>query len=477
MNEVLELKLQRAAAALDADVERNVWPELDPLPEATETAPDAFPMHALGKVLGEAAKAIADDVQAPDALVAGSVLSAASLAAQPLANVVLPHGQRSPLSLFVVSSGQSGDRKSAADAVAGFEIEEARRRDARKYAQKLKEYEDAKAARGKGDPEPEVPTPRSLTTSNATIEGLARLLKAQSSVGLFSAEGGEMLGGHSMREDRRSAGLAFFLKAWSGETIDSLRGGEGLTTLLGRRVALHIMVQPVLLSGLLADPLAQGQGLLARCLISQPATLAGTRAYKAVDPNANPATRQFHEQVRELLAREPHYWPEGDGHELKPRDLTMTSEAVALWIAFYDEIERQQAPGGELASAQPFAAKAAEHAARIAAVMTLIEYPDASTIGAKAVEGAIVVTGYYVNEHLRLTGASKDARHIGELQALWDWLKDRSTVSNKDVLQRTPRSIRKLKADGIKRLLAELKARGYIRESNGDKWEVRRVQG
>lgn len=476
MNEVLEKKrLQRAAAALDADVERNTWPELDPLPEAAETTPEAFPLHALGKIMGDAAKAIAGDVQAPDALVAGSVLAAASLAAQPLANVVLPHGQRCPLSLFVVSSGQSGDRKSAADAVAGFEIEEARRRDAREYAQKLKDYEDAKAAKGKGDPEPEVPTPKTLTTSNATVEGLSRLLKAQSSVGLFSAEGGEMLGGHSMREDRRSAGLAFFLKAWSGETIDSLRGGEGLTTLLGRRVALHIMVQPILLSGLLADPLAQGQGLLARCLISQPATLAGTRTYKAVDPNANPATRRFHDHVRDLLDQLPNTWPEGDGYELKPRDLQLTADAAALWIAFYNAVEHQQAGGGELAEARPFASKAAEHAARIAGVMTLLEDPDARTIGAKAIEGAIVVAGFYINEHLRLTGASKDARHIGELTALWDWLKERSNVSNKDVLQRTPRPIRKLKAEGIKRLLAELKARGYIRE-NGESWEVRRVQ-
>lgn len=468
-------RINKAATAIDAYAARNNWPELDPLPEAAETTPDAFPMHALGKVLGDAARAIASDVQAPEALVAGSVLAAASLAAQPLANVVLPHGQRCPLSLFIVSSGQSGDRKSAADAVAGFEIEEARRRDAREYARKLKDYEDAKAAKGKNDPEPEVPTPKTLTTSNATVEGLSRLLKAQSSVGLFSAEGGEMLGGHSMREDRRSAGLAFFLKAWGGETIDSLRGGDGLTTLLGRRVALHIMVQPVLLSGLLADPLAQGQGLLARCLISQPVTLAGSRTYKAVDPNANPATRSFHEHVRELRSRAPQTWPEGDGYELKPRDLVLSTDAAALWIAFYNEIERQQANGGELAEARPFASKAAEHAARIAGVMTLLEDPDARTIGAEAIEGAIVVTGFYINEHLRLTGASKDARHIGDLTALWDWLKERGTVSNKDVLQRAPRPIRKLKAEGIKRLLAELKARGYIRES-GDSWEVRRVQ-
>lgn len=317
--------------------------------------------------------------------------------------------------------------------------------------------------------------PRTLISGNATVEGMARLLKGQSSVGLCSAEGGEVLGGHSMREDRRSAGLAFFLKAWGGETIDSLRGGEGLNVLLGRRVALHIMVQPILLSALLADPLAKGQGLLARCLISQPVSLAGTRAYKAVDPNANSATRRFHDCVRALLEAEPACCPDGDGHELKPRDLSLSQAATALWIAFYNEVERQQAEGGELVDARPFASKAAEHAARIAGVITLIEDPDADSIDTEAIKGAIVVTSFYLNEHLRLTGASKDTRRIAELRALWKWLQGQEVVSSKDLLQKVPRPIRKLKAEGIKRLMAELKARGYVRQQ-GDAWEARRVQ-
>ena len=66
------------------------WPALEAIPDEATTAPDAFPFHALGSIMGDAARAIAGDVQAPDSLAGGSVLAAASLAVQPLANVVLP---------------------------------------------------------------------------------------------------------------------------------------------------------------------------------------------------------------------------------------------------------------------------------------------------------------------------------------------------------------------------------------------------
>jgi len=451
------------------------WDELKPLPELVETAPAPFPMGALGNILGNAAKAIARDVQAPDALVAGSVLAAASLASQPLANILLPHGQRCPLSLFIVTAALSGDRKSAVDAVSCFEVEEKRRADARKYAQELQKYEQARASSGKGATENATPTMRSLTTGNATIEGLARLLKNQSSVGVFSAEGGELLGGHSLREERRMAGLAFFLKAWSGESLDSLRGGDGLTCLLGRRVALHLLAQPVVLAGLLADPLAQGQGLLARCLIAQPATLAGGRMYKPVDPHADPATQEYHARIRALLTAQPKFWEGGDGHELKPPSMKMDDDARAKWIEFFNQTERAQAPGGSLENARPFASKAAEHAARIAAVIATMEDSATLVIKQAIMEGAIDIVEFYINEHLRLTKTGREENHLRNLHALLSWLVSRKIFTNREIQQHGPYPIRKLKKDGIKPLLTELEKRNYIRASAGG-WEVRNVQ-
>ena len=453
----------------------SVWPKLDPIPEAVDATPGEFPFDAMGALLGDAARAIAGDVQAPDSLAGGSILAAASLATQPLANVVLPHGQRSPLSVFVITGAGSGDRKTGVDAVACKKIEEVRQQQAREFSKKMENYAADIQNKDARDPEIVKPTPKSLTTSNATIEGISRLLKNQSHVGVFSAEGGEVVGGYSMRGEQRSSGLAFYLKAWSGESIDSLRGGEGLTVLLNRRLAMHVLVQPVLLGQLLSDPLAQGQGLLARCLIAQPETLAGHRPYRDVNPHEHPDVVAYNLVIEGLLATSPPLWPNGDGFELTPRDLHLDDEAKALWIAFYDSIELQQATGKDLDGARPFASKAAEHAARIAGIITMFENPSATTINCMAMDGAIQVTVFYLKEHIRLTGAGRIDRHHNDLREFQNWMQSNGQLVSKDaVLQKSPNRFRKLKAIGIHPLLKELVNRGYIRELK-NQWEIRNV--
>ncbi|GAB3355459.1 MULTISPECIES: YfjI family protein [Giesbergeria] len=460
-----------AGAAGDA------WPELVPLPEDTSdtTPPAPFPFAALGPLLGAAAQAIAQDVQAPDAMAGGSVLAAASLAVQPLADVVLPHGKACPLSLYLVTSGSSGDRKSAVDDVACMEIARRKQEQSRQHHHAMQAYQQEQASHKKGDPEPQEPMMKSLTVGNATVEGVARLLRGQSSVGVFSAEGGEVLGGHSMKEVNRMGAMAFFLKGWSAETLDVMRGGTGYSSLLGRRIALHIMVQPLLLRALLSDPLADGQGFLARCLIAQPQTLAGTRFYNGHNPMESPAVLAYAHRMGQLLDTRPELWPTGDGYELKPKRLPLDPDARTLWVAFYNAVEAQQADGQELEQARAFASKAAEQAARIAAIIALFNNPQAVAVDVLAMDGAIGLVNFYLTEHVRLMGTGKQAQTDKRLRALWDWMQEQGAiVQQKDILQRCPNPIRKLKAQGIKPLLEQLGQRGYIR-ALGAGWEVRHV--
>lgn len=449
------------------------WPLLDPLPEASAPEPDPFPFAGLGPLLGEAARAIANDVQAPDALAGGSVLAAAALAVQAHADIELPHGDLAPMSLFVVTGALSGDRKSATDKVACKPIEDTRLDQAREHARALEAHNAEKAAAKKNEPVDPPPQARSLTIGKGTMEGLHTMLKGQSHVGLFSSEGGELLGGHSLRDDRRAAGLSWMLKAWGGETLDDLTRGAGLSLLPGRRVSLHVMVQPVLLRQLLADPLAAGQGLLARCLIAEPASIAGTRMFNGIKPADSAAVQRYHAAMARLLALAPPTHPSGDGFELAPRRLVLSPEARALWIAFYDDVEAQQAPGKALCAAKAFASKAAEHAARIAGVVELFSNRAAVAVQVDTMAGALQVATFYLSEHLRLTGASMEHQRLDLLHKLLDWMREQpGAVKAADLLQRAPRPVRAQKADGIKRLTDELERRGYVRAlANG--WEVR----
>ena len=468
-------QIAAGAYSVSAAGELDAWPELVPLAEdcGDRAAPKAFPFAALGDVLGSAAQAIADTVQAPDAMAGGSVLAAAALAAQPLADVVLPHGQRKPLSLNIVTSGGSGDRKSAVDDAACLEIERRSKEQSRKHHHALEAYRNEQATRQKGDPEPQEPKLQALTVGNATVEGTARLLKGQCSVGVFSAEGGEVLGGHSMKDANRMGAMAFFLKAWGAESLNIMRGGAGFTSLLGRRVSMSIMVQPLLLGQLLSDPLADGQGFLARCLIAQPATLAGQRPYRGENPADHPAVQAYAQRMAQLLDTQPELWEGGDGYELKPRGLTLDLDARALWIAFYNAIEAEQAHGSELADARPFASKAAEQAARIAGVITLFNDPGALEIGEAAMDGAIEVMGFYLSEHLRLMGTGKQQQTDKRLRMLLEWLQTQDAiVTTRHIAQKAPRAVRSLKTDGVVSLLDDLAQRGYIRPL-GAGWEVR----
>ena len=82
--------------------------------------PGQFPLDALGPVLSLAAEAITDVIQCPVECAANSVLAVASLAAQGHANVVLPiaQGKPAPLSLFLLTVLDSGERKTSADNMA-----------------------------------------------------------------------------------------------------------------------------------------------------------------------------------------------------------------------------------------------------------------------------------------------------------------------------------------------------------------------
>jgi hypothetical protein len=80
--------------------------------------------------LAETVRAIATLTQAPDAIAMQSVLAVASTATQGLADGEALHGSV-PISLFLITVAQSGERKSACDGLATaaiWEVDQERER-------------------------------------------------------------------------------------------------------------------------------------------------------------------------------------------------------------------------------------------------------------------------------------------------------------------------------------------------------------
>ena len=139
--------------------------------------------------------------------------------------------------------------------------------------------------------------------------------------------------------------------------------GQGSGGDYGGGLCLDLMVQPAVSTSLLAEPLARGQGFLARCLVSYPQSTAGSRTYVEANLGEAAAYQRYAARVGALL-RGP--WPKASDHELEPPNLFLSTEAKRTWIAIYNDLEAGLAPPGPFASNRPLAAKAPEPIARLA---------------------------------------------------------------------------------------------------------------
>lgn len=421
----------------------------DPLRRAAIPAAP-YPIQALGPILGPALEAVQRTVQAPIPLIAQSLLGAAALAAQGHANVVID-GRVIPLSLFLLTIGASGERKTGVDTLALQPVMARQRElvDSHKlamadYKSAVRVWEQAESAAikekaadlskvrtasqekskalGALGEAPEAPLLSNLLAGDPTSEGLFKLFaNGQPSLGLFSDEGALFVGGHALARDARLRTIGALSKLWDGRPLDRVRGGDGASSLYDRRLSLHLMTQPLVAAELLADPIYQDQGFLARVLISWPDTTAGTRLYVNSDPSQEAAIGRYWLALTTLLYR-PYPLRPDTRNELAPRALSLSVEAKAVWVTTFNRIERQLGEGGVLEPIRGFASKAAEHAARLAGVLTLIAQPEATVIDANTITCGLLLMDYYLTEALRIHDSGIADPELQAAQRLLDWL-------------------------------------------------------
>lgn len=417
----------------------NAYKPETPTPLVRETPPGAaYPVQSLGP-LSRAAEAVQDITQAPPALGAQSALGVAALAAQGLANVETLSGT-APLSLFLLSVAQSGERKSTGDKImmqpvtdyqrelsdtykdeyGGYQnrldIWEARRKDVLRQAKK----EGAPADLDALGPEPEAPLYPLVVATDPTIEGITRgLATYRPSLGIFSDEGGMFLGGSGMSDDNKQKTVTTLSAFWDGSAINRTRAGDGASTHHGKRLALHLMCQPIVAAGLLGDSMANGQGFLARFLITEPASTIGTRLTRDAQAGSQAEIDRFSKRIDGMLRAE---LPLRDGsrNELELPVLRLDPSARELLRAFADKLETAQGPDGDLRDVRPFASKTAEHAARIAGVLTC--YADASAVSAAFMADGIALASYYLGETKRLADAATLSKETQDGERLRKWL-------------------------------------------------------
>jgi hypothetical protein len=414
-----------------------------PLPLVSELRPASpFPLEALGSVLGPAAIAIADCVQCPDAVAGQSVLAAASLAVQDIADVLID-GRSFPLSLFCLTVAESGDRKSGADQLALSEHQQWQKAQRQQYTAQVDDYEVEMTAyhlerdqitKSKSESiahiadelrdlgaAPAAPVSPTLLMREPTLEAIQKsFLQGLPSQGLFSDEGGQFFGGHAMSRDNQLKTITGLSSLWGGDPIIRSRAGEGESFVLDNpRLSVHLMVQPIVAEKVLSDPLMSGQGFLARLLIAWPVSLAGTRFYNHKDPSTHPDLVRYNAVMQALLERPKRMDENGD---LLLDAIVPTEEAKGFWVDAYNTIEQSLAEPGELREIKATACKAAEQMARMAALITLISDPNATSIPLAAMKHAGELIEYYLQEALRLNQVAETDSSAIRAKVLLDWL-------------------------------------------------------
>ena len=408
------------------------WGDIIPLDNSTTSKAMPYPIQALPPLLQGAATAIAEYVQAPIAMTAQCVIGAISHIAQ--AHVNAPHQFKvhgEPCSLFLLTEGQSGSRKSTSKNLADKAIEEYEQKAYDQYKDDVQQWKTSQAGLPKADREAylaENPPPNDPSTifNDGTLEAVAGLYidGVLKSASISSDEAAQFFGGHTMKSDTRTQALGSYTKLFDDGSIQRTRSKSNLNG-SGRaydiRLTFNLQGQHEVLSDALKDDVLREQGFLPRFILSVPENLAGTRLHDAEFRQKNAYLDHrliaYWERCKTLL--DPCPMPLVDGQQQQDRRvIQLSSQADMIDLAFYNECEQQQLKGGKYEHIQPFASRASQLARRLATVFAFFQ--DEQEITAQTMQGACDIIRHSLGEWLRY--AEIESKKESDAQRLLNWL-------------------------------------------------------
>lgn len=425
-------------------------------PSLKDREAPTYPAAALGP-LAEACEAIATAGQVRPAMVGQCLLGAASLLTQGLFNVDTLNGKK-PLSLYLLTLGDSGDGKSTSQGVALQPVIEWQRSQAKRYADALADYDAKKTTRKKVDVPPGLPAPSFRLVSDATVEGLRRDLDTgPCAQGVFTDEAASILAGYGMSADHRAKTAGVFSKLWDNGHLSVSRVTGGRVEKHGRRIALHWLIQPIAASDSIGDALLSALGFWPRFLAAWPEPQA-PRLAQAFRPETLPAVGAYWQRCAALLAE-----PLGDdaGDCLA---LPLADGARTLLGQAFEQFERE-GRRGELRVVKPFALRASEQACRIAGVLTA--FAGDTAVSVEIMRGALALVSYsLVTWRAFMDEGAAEMRGASALR-LFEWLTTRPgwCESPAAIVNKGPACVRS--KDSRNAALSELEAAGLVSLAGG----------
>ena len=428
-----------------------------------------FPVDAFPKIIRNAIYEVEQHTQAPQALIAASALGVISLACQNRIDVCRLNDLRSPVSLFLLTLAESGERKSTVDKMLMKPLYQLEENLFEKYTHDLTIWQNDETIfniekkalmsklksdirRGKDDlatneklkvlleSHRKAPVRFKQIFNDATPAAIKDYLCGYwRSIGIMSDEAGTIFNGYTLNE------LPFINKMWDGATFSVERKSEPEKLIRNARLTLALMVQPDVFKGYLQrkGDAAKGIGFFARCLICQPDSKQGSRKISSplVSSEHLPVFHQrLMEIVNESIARD---------NQNDRLCLRFSVEAENRWIEFYNKVESDMGGLGVLSNFKDYASKVAENMARITSLLHYFNGNDGD-IPLSTVEDAVKITTWYVNEYIHIFSKPQELTPaISEADELYWWIKNHCNrlvvpyITKNTVLQYGPNKFRK----------------------------------
>ncbi|GAB7260032.1 hypothetical protein DaDZ19_16990 [Dickeya ananatis] len=227
-----------------------------------------FPLHVFPPIIRNAVYEVEQHTQAPQALIAASVLGVISLACQNRIDVCRLNNLCGPVSLFVLTLAESGERKSTVDKLLMKPLYQLEEEWFEKYTQDLIIWRNEETAfnvekkammsKLKSDirrnkdhstanerlkallaASPKAPVRFRHIFNDATPAAIKDYLSGcWRSIGLMSDEAGTIFNGYALNE------LPFINKMWDGAMFSVERKSEPDKLIKDARMTLALMVQP-----------------------------------------------------------------------------------------------------------------------------------------------------------------------------------------------------------------------------------------
>lgn len=333
-----------------------------------------YPIHAFGQY-APAVEQIARVVQVAPAMAGTGLIGVLSPLVQPLINVshkALDDGM--PVTINILCIAESGERKSSLLSVLTKPI--------------LRGIQEAGNGRS------------GMMTNDITVDGLIKgLINRCPAQYILAPEAVTLLGSHALSEEARGRFFGTASALYSGEALSRTRADEHVYA-EDRRLSLTLFGQPVVVRSFLGSELVMQQGTANRFLIAKPPSLRGQRLYCDEELDSHPEYQMLTKRLYELARQPWHIDEETKG--IVPHVVRLSPDAKALWVAFYNRLEREIGDGGRYDDYPGYVGRYPEQVLRLAALLALLHDTNVTHIDADTMQCALDLGEYYLWQAMRV---------------------------------------------------------------------------